>query len=237
MTSRATSGARAVGSTLRRRDTKLQRTLFIAGLALLGVVLFLAPPRILQAIGDHLVVQDDLQPADLILVLAGPGYRTDHAIQLYHQGYGARLFFTSGSRPAVWGDHGERARARSLRQGVPAEAIVTDTGQVTSTYAEMVRLQEFIAQSPEPIRSVIVVSDPFHMRRAQWSARRVLGSDVRVQMAPVPFEMTPYERRWWADEASRHYVWDEYGKAAYYIARYQIGFKPLSEWLASFDRE
>jgi hypothetical protein len=54
-------------------------------------------------------------------------------------------------------------------------------------------------------------------------------------MAPVPFEVSPYQRRWWNDGASRAYVKDEYLKMAYYVARYQLSWGPLKEWLASFD--
>jgi hypothetical protein len=54
-------------------------------------------------------------------------------------------------------------------------------------------------------------------------------------MAPVPFEMSPYQRRWWTDAASHRYVKDEYQKLAYYVARYQLSWGPLKEWLASFD--
>jgi len=203
----------------------------------LGATLLLAHEPILQAIGDHLVVQDALQPADVIHIIAGADYRAEYAIRLYQEGYGKRLFFTGGWCPEIQGEHGEWGRALALARGVPAGAIVTDDTDVTSTYAEVLRLRAYIAQSPEPIRSVIVVSDPFHMRRVQWTCWRVLGPGIRVQMAPVPFELTPYQRRWWADPASRQYVGEEYLKAVYYIARYQLAFGRLKEWLASLDRE
>ena len=85
--------------------------------------------------------------------------------------------------------------------------------------------------------SPIVVSDPFHMRRARWTYKRVLGDNIEVQMAPVPFEMTSYRRRWWTDQASRIYVQDEYKKVVYYILRYQISRGKFRDWLASKDRE
>jgi uncharacterized SAM-binding protein YcdF (DUF218 family) len=84
---------------------------------------------------------------------------------------------------------------------------------------------------------VTVVSDPFHMRRARWTYRHVLGNEISLQMAPVPFELTPYPRRWWTDEASRKYVKDEYLKMAYYYLRYQLGWGPLQNWLVSLDRD
>jgi uncharacterized SAM-binding protein YcdF (DUF218 family) len=220
----------------------------LAGIVLLGAIgaIGLAAAAvsnqeaILQTIGDSLVVQDDLHPADVIHVISGPDHRTDFGIQLFLQGYGVRILFTGGPCPEIQGDHAERARTRALAQGVPDPAIVMDGVRVTSTYSEVLRLQELIATrltSQDPITSVIVVSDPHHMRRARWTYRHVLGDSVEVQMAPVPFEQGPYQRRWWTDELSRMMVKDEYIKLPYYWARYQLNWKPLTQWLASLDQE
>jgi uncharacterized SAM-binding protein YcdF (DUF218 family) len=204
---------------------------------LLLVTLFIAREPILLAIGDFLVVQDKLQPADVIHVIAGLDDRTDYAIQLYRQGYGKQIFFTGGWCIYHNYYHGQHGRERALEQGIPPEAIAIDDAQVTSTYSEVVRLKEFITHSQSPVRSVIVVSDPYHMRRARWTYRHVLGDQVRIQMAPVPFGLSPYQRHWWTDEASQQYVKEEYLKLAYYYARYQFGVGPLGGWLASLDRD
>jgi uncharacterized SAM-binding protein YcdF (DUF218 family) len=83
----------------------------------------------------------------------------------------------------------------------------------------------------------MVVSDPFHMRRARWTYQRVLGDEVLIRMAPVPFILTPYTRSWWTEEESRLYVKKEYLKIAYYYARYQFAIGPIKAWLASLDVE
>jgi len=209
----------------------------LAAVLLVSTSLYLIREPVLLAIGDFLVVQDELEPADVIHVIAGPDDRTDYAIQLYQQGYGKQIFFTGGW--CVFHDyyHGQHGQERALEQGVSPEAIAFDDLQVTSTYAEVVQLRDFITHSQAPVRSVIVVSDPHHMRRARWTFWQVLGDEIMVLMAPVPFDMSLYRRRWWTDEESRKYVKDEYLKMAYYYARYQFGVGPLGEWLASFDRD
>jgi uncharacterized SAM-binding protein YcdF (DUF218 family) len=211
--------------------------IIVATVVLLGATLFLARKPILLAVGDFLVVQDELQPADVIHVISGPDYRTDYAIQLYHQGYGGQIFFTGGWCTFHNYYHGQHGRERALERGIPLEAIAVDDSRVTSTYSEVVRLKEFISETHAPIQSVIVVSDPHHMRRARWAYRRVLGDQFSIQMAPVPFELSPYQRRWWTDEATRQYVKTEYLKIAYYYARYRFGIGPLGKWLASLDRD
>jgi uncharacterized SAM-binding protein YcdF (DUF218 family) len=214
-----------------------KKKILIILIVLAGIVLFVFHGRWLLFISDFLVTKDNLHSADVIHVIAGEDYRTDYAIQLYKQGYGRFLFFTGGWCQTHLYYHGEHAKVRALAHGIPIEAIAFDDSSVTSTYLEIEKLKEWIAHSPTHISSVIVVSDPFHMRRARWTFKRVLDDDIEVQMAPVPFEWTPYQRHWWTDQKSRKYVCYEYKKFVYYILRYQISSGKLQEWLASMDRE
>ena len=211
--------------------------IIVVVLLLLALIAFFARETIFQAIGDFLVIQDDLYTADVIHVIAGKDHRTEHAIQLYKQGYAKVIFFTGGWCEIHGWDHRVFAQERALSQGIAPEAIAFDDSSVTSTYSETVLLKAWIDQNPTPIRSVIVVSDPFHMRRARWTARRVLGEEIEILMAPVPVEQTPYIQQWWGDESSRRYVKEEYIKSVYYILRYKYSWKGLSEWLASYDTE
>jgi uncharacterized SAM-binding protein YcdF (DUF218 family) len=184
------------------------------GLALLLVTLILAYQPILFAIGDFLVVKEDnLQPADMIHVLGGDFDRLDYAVELYHQGYAPRLFVTGCDYIAY--------KERAVVSGVRPEDIFPDSSWSATTYEEALELKEFL-DSDASIQSVIVASDPYHMRRARWTFRWVLGDQVSIQMAPVPFNLSPYQRRWWTDANSWQYVKNEYLKIAYYYARYQL---------------
>lgn len=199
-------------------------------------ILFQMREKLLLAVGDFLVLQDQLQPADVIHVIAGNDYRTDYAIQLYKQGYAKVIFFTGGWCIPHGYFHGEHGMQRSLAQGVPDEAALYDDTTVKSTYDEAVRLKAYIEKNKIKVQSIIVVSDPFHMRRARWTYHKILGDKINVQMAPVSFSKTPYTRYWWTDKESRQYVKEEYQKMVYYIARYQIAVGPFKEWLSNFDR-
>ncbi len=124
-----------------------------------------------------------------------------------------------------------------MDQGISLEAIGTDDSHVTSTYSEIVRLKKFIDNSNKPIHSILVISDPHHMRRARWAYRNVFAKEITFMMAPVPFDLSPYRRRWWTDRESREMVKEEYLKFVYYIARYQFSWGLLKDWLASLDRD
>lgn len=100
---------------------------------------------------------------------------------------------------------------------------------------EAEKLKDWIERNSYSVQSIIVVSDPFHMRRARWAYRRVFDDKVQIQMAPVPFGLTPYELTWWKDVESQEYVRDEYFKLVFYLFRYQFSWGFFKDWLASFD--
>ena len=217
--------------------TSKKARLAVAAVGLIGLTVYLLREPILFKVGDFLVVQDEVQSADVIHVIAGPDEYTDYAARLFRQGVGGKIFFTGGWCRYHKLNHGDRGRERAVANSVPPEAIGTDDSPVTSTYSEVMRLKAWIAGRGEPIRSVAVVSDPYHMRRARWTYRHILGDEVEVRMAPIPFELSPYKRRWWADSESRRMVKEEYVKLVYYYARYKFAWGWLREWLASFDKE
>lgn len=225
------------GDTPHAELTTRRKHLALSVAAVLVVVCLLGASRpILQAVGNFLVIQDALRPVDVIHVISGPDDRTDYAIQLYKAGLAQQIFFTGGWCTIHGYYHGRHGVELAEAQGIAPEHIAVDESHVTSTYDEIVLMKEFVGRSPTPIRSVIVVSDAFHGRRAVWTYHLVLGEEVTVLFAPVPWEESPYRLRWWEDEASREYVGQEYIKLIYYFARHRLGIKPLSDWLASLDK-
>jgi uncharacterized SAM-binding protein YcdF (DUF218 family) len=219
--------------------TRKRWTIFLFALFFLialAVVLVFFHNQILLAIGDHLIISDDLHQADVIHVISGLDYRTDYAIQLYKEGYGQTLFFTGGWCDVIQGNHALRGEQISLLQGIPVQDIAIDPTDVISTYAEAERLKIWVDEDPQAIKSIIVVSDPFHMRRVRWTYRQVFGKEIEIQLAPVPFEQTQYLRYWWKDAKSLSMVEQEYLKLAFYLIRYKYSWGPMRKWLSKFDR-
>lgn len=203
-------------------------------IVLLVLVIFAYP--LLQAMGNFLIVKNSLVKADLITAVSGPAYRITYAAQLYQKGLGSRLFYTGG-----YNENDQRYEAKwsaylATLQGVPPEAIFTDDSTVISTYQEAVRVKAFVDAHADQIHTIIVVTDPYHTRRAQWAYQKVLGSEVKVLMAPVPFDETGYSSKWWAHSVTRQMVFEEYFKYVFYLFRYQWTSGPLQHWLAQFDK-
>ena len=173
-----------------------------------------------QAIGDFLVVHDDPQPVDLIHVLGGNPNRGKYAAHLYRQGYAPRLFFsgeTPGDDRPVNPDYISQSQALAL--GVDPQAIVPFTSTATSTYDEAVELKQILTKNSD-IQSVIIVSDPYHMRRVRLTFNRIIGHQAHLVFIPIPATMSSDLSQWWTTQSSRRVVRQEYTKLLYYSLVY-----------------
>jgi uncharacterized SAM-binding protein YcdF (DUF218 family) len=161
-----------------------------------------------------LVVADEPRWADAALVLAGdPDYeRTLTASRLLLEGQ-VRLLVVTGGEPGP-GDSASSLRAVAIRAGVPPESIRME--EVShSTHGSMEAVRPILEQ--EGVRSVAVVTSPYHQRRAVWSARRTLQGIVIVSRPADPAGWKP--DGWWKTRWNRRVVLGEYAKLVYYVLR------------------
>jgi len=187
--------------------------LVLGAILLLPATLILARKPVLSSLGNFLIVKEDyLQPADLIHVLGGGVERLDYAVALYRQGYSPRLFITGGQSAVLY-------KTYAISQGAHPADIQPAKSWAMSTYQEALELKRYVDNEPT-IQSVIIVSSPYHMRRAQWSFTQVLGNRVKLQFAPVPFAQSRHQERWWMAAGTRKSVITEYLKLKFYCARY-----------------
>jgi uncharacterized SAM-binding protein YcdF (DUF218 family) len=161
-----------------------------------------------------LVVADPPRAADAALVLAGdPDYeRTKTGARLLLDGR-VRLLIVTGGEPGP-GDSAESLRAVAIRAGVPPEKIRME--QVSrSTHGSMEAVRPILER--EGIRSLVVVTSPYHQRRADWAARRTLTGIVITSHPADPAGWRP--EGWWKTRWNRRIVFGEYAKLAYYVLR------------------
>jgi uncharacterized SAM-binding protein YcdF (DUF218 family)/glycosyltransferase involved in cell wall biosynthesis len=113
---------------------------------------------------------------------AGGGYqeRVKEAVDLYKAGYASRMIFSSGFVFAF--PEAEIMRSLAVSNGVPASAIQLET-HAGNTY-QNVLLTRAIAES-NGWHHVLLVSSPYHMRRAVLTWRRV-APGIEVTPTPVP---------------------------------------------------
>jgi len=174
--------------------------------------------------GTFLIYESPLEEAQLIHVFSGGSYeRSAHAAELFHQGWAKEVLVTGGYIPQTSMALGlmmyeAEIGARSLiHLGVPSEAISMElVGE--STYDELVFLRTLAEK--RGLRSIILVSSPYHMRRIYYTSRHVFkDSPIRLIYSPAK-SLWFNAQRWWGDEKSFLAVHNEYLKHLYYHFTY-----------------
>jgi uncharacterized SAM-binding protein YcdF (DUF218 family) len=187
---------------------RARRTVLAALVALALAALFADEPA------RWLVLTDPPRTADAALVLAGdPDYeRTKAAARMLLEGH-VRLLIVTGGEPGP-GDSAESLRDTAIRAGVPPGRIRMERLS-RSTHEAMEAVRPILER--EGIRSLAVVTSPYHQRRAAWAARQALpGIDV-VSRPADPSGWKP--DGWWRTRRSRRIVLGEYAKLIYYLIR------------------
>ena len=199
--------AEAVASGARRFRARRAIGLLVS-LAALGLVASDIPAAFLD-------VEDPLEPADAALVMTGDvGFeRTKAASRLVREGK-ARLLVLTGGEP--WpGDSAASLRERAALEGVPGERIRYED-RSTDTRESLVNVIPILRE--EGVRTLVLVTSPYHQRRAFLAARRALPG-LRIVNRPVRTRPWPPVRPWWREAATRRIVLQEYAKLVYYGLR------------------
>jgi uncharacterized SAM-binding protein YcdF (DUF218 family) len=139
----------------------------------------------------YTATHDDASDAQAIVVLGAAQYRgrpspvlrarLDHAVTLYNKGVAPRLVLTGGIAEGDTASEAAVSRLYALAAGVPDSAILLENeGRTTSqSLAGVARLLR-----ARRLDTVVVVSDPFHVLRAETVARRMglttFGSPTRT---------------------------------------------------------
>ena len=157
--------------------------------------------------------RDEARRADVILVLGAAEYsgrpspvfraRLDHALELYRRGLAPRIMTTGGAGGDPVFTEGGVGRSYLIGQGVPSERIVVEseagsTAELTAMAAEIMHRMG--------LRSVIVVSDGYHIYRAKrmlnFAGMKVYGSPRKEGVRE------PWRERWnYVKQAIGYLLW------------------------------
>ena len=104
--------------------------------------------------------------------------RINEAILLYQQGRVHWIIFTGGTPQVGYPSEAEVGRQFSILHGVPSSAMLIDVAS-RNTWQNLEQAKGLMAL--DGIQSVLLVSDPLHMRRAM-----AMASDLGLQAKPAP---------------------------------------------------
>lgn len=101
----------------------------------------------------------------------------------------------------------ERGKRTLIQLGIPEEKILILPGNFEGTIGEARILQKYLLT--HPTNSLLIVTSPFHLRRAYWSVQKRVNSALDIYT--YTFSLESHKQT-----LSFHYVFTEYIKLLYY---------------------
>jgi len=201
------------------------RKLSIALLLIFILLIVAVVTRIiwLDAIAEFLIVEDDISRADVIVILGGGGpERVEHAVKLYQSDYANWIIATGmeNKLPGLVTTWSQLAMKHAVSLGVPESVFILEE-RPTSTYEDALYVKEDMLD--RGFKSAIIVSSPYHMRRARMIFRKIFEDreDIFLQFSPAK-DSDFQTHRWWTREGDLINVVNEYCKLALYFFKYMI---------------
>jgi hypothetical protein len=213
----------------RQRWAALVLVVVLLGSASIGI--FAIRRSILRAAGWALVVNDRIEPADVIVVAVdADGAGAIEASDLIHSGMARRVAIFTGTPDPAGSEFIRRGvpyedeAARSVRQlrSLGVETIDQIPGSVLGTNDEGPVLADWCDR--QGFRSVIVVSTADHSRRLRRVLHRSLkGHHTRAMIHPASARYPHFDPdRWWESQSGVRVAIEELEKLLLDVVRHPI---------------
>lgn len=179
-------------------------------LAVVAVILFFGHGVILDKAGRYLHKKDELKPADVIVVLGGEvTERVDYAVRLYKDEWAKKDRMIMCGGPVVWKYTWASAmKEQAVSLGIPKQSVILED-QSRSTEEDAKFTREIVRK--HGYTSILLVTSPYHSRRASLIFERSMGDTVRIISAPVQESWFSFDD-WWKRRRDRAMVLNEYSK-------------------------
>lgn len=179
---------------------------WVIGILLLFIV---TPIVFVLGVGFYLSPQDELQPADAIVAISGgeTDQRTAEAVELFNEKYAPIIIFSGAARDEGV-SNASVMKSIAIKQGVPEEKILVEE-KAQDTFDNAKYVQEIVEQYN--IRSIILVTSPYHQRRAAATFREFLGDDVTI-INHSSTDSAWRKNGWWKDNWAKALTWSELRK-------------------------
>lgn len=151
-----------------------------------ALVLLLVTYLLLRGLGAFLIIGDRLKTVDAVVVLGGGGeHRVQEAVRLVEEKYGSWLILTEPGQLESGGMGSDAFRTTAVDAGLSPHAILITEQTSSSTYEEAQAVRHLM--EAREMKSVIVVTDPFHTQRTRQIFRDAFrSSGLTVRVHPVP---------------------------------------------------
>ena len=202
-----------------RRPPRRRRLLWLVSLVVVMASLWAASHA-----GTALVVSCDVTPPDAIVTLASHEWeRLPSTAAVARQFPSSIVLLTVPQTVTKWNCHQCAERPKLLQAaGIAAERIVELAGDpAANTYGEALATRRYATTTP--IRRLMVVTSPYHSRRALNVFRHVFtGMAVEVGVLPASASSVANPSRWWWHGYDRAYVPYEWAALLQYRVEYGV---------------
>jgi len=179
-------------------------------LLILAALVFFGHPFLLDKAGKFVYKKDELKPADVIVILAGEEKeRVEYGTYLFREEWAKKDRIIMAGGPLVWKyTWASLMREHAEHLGIPGKDILLeDRSRNTEEDAKYTKdiLQKY------KYKSLILVTSPYHSKRAYTIFQKVMGKDIKIISAPVENSWFKFED-WWKRRRDRSMVLNEYSK-------------------------
>jgi uncharacterized SAM-binding protein YcdF (DUF218 family) len=179
-------------------------------LLILTVITFFGHSFLLDKAGKFIYKKDDLKPADVIVILAGEEKeRVEYGVYLFREDWAKKDRIIMAGGPAVWKHSwASLMKEHAEHLGIPGKKILLeDKSRTTEEDAKYTR--EIL--SKHGYKSMILVTSPYHSKRAALIFQKVMGEEIRIISAPVEKSWFKFGD-WWKRKRDRSMVLSEFSK-------------------------
>jgi len=143
---------------------------------------------------NYLSPRGELKHVDTIVAISGGDTtaRAQQASDLYAAGWADELIFSGAALDPLSPSNAEVMREFAKQTGIP-EAVIKVEEESQNTIENALKSEEIIEQ--EQFESIILVTSPYHQRRAYLEFRDKLGPDVEIINYPVQDDN--WAATWW----------------------------------------
>ncbi len=166
-------------------------------------------------LGFYLSPQSHLTKSDAIVAISGgeTDSRALEAIGLYEQGWAPHIIFSGAALDSNGPSNARAMRQLALSRGVPENVITLDetsinTDQNAAGVASVVKQNQY--------HKIILVTSPYHQRRASLAFRVALPNDVII-LNHSTTDKSWRRAEWWANSYSRQLTFSELQKVMYVL--------------------
>lgn len=167
--------------------------------------------------GVYISPKDPLKKSDVIVAVSGGDTtaRTIEAVDLYQEGWAPQIIFSGAALDPNSESNASAMKEIAIGKGVPPDAINIEEGadntrENASRAASLIKALEY--------ESAILVTSPYHQRRAYIEFKNQLGPEYEIINRPAPDQRWS-KSGWWRSPFGWYITASEIPKVIYTMSQ------------------